>query len=137
MKIPCFCGSISNDRNYTCPQQIVERPLAHWWGSDDMSKHSDAHRAVIAEARALAAITRQHPRLAVSVCVLSEINKLTCNAKTRPGGRCRRTDLAENGRCRFHGGASTGPKTQAGKERACANLALRWANHEPKEKDNG
>jgi hypothetical protein len=27
-----------------------------------------------------------------------------------------------NGRCRLHGGLSTGPKTEEGKERALANL---------------
>lgn len=35
-----------------------------------------------------------------------------CEAKSEPGKR----------RCRFHGGCSTGPRTEAGKARACANL---------------
>lgn len=35
-----------------------------------------------------------------------------CQAKSEPGKR----------RCRFHGGRSTGPKTQSGKERALRNL---------------
>ncbi|WP_414881296.1 HGGxSTG domain-containing protein [Sphingomonas sp. Leaf33] len=36
------------------------------------------------------------------------------------------SDLCPSGRCRFHGGASTGPTTAAGIKRARANLARRW-----------
>ena len=52
-----------------------------------------------------------------------------CGAKTRAGGRCRATAVWDketnspiNGRCRMHGGLSTGPKTEEGKKRALANL---------------
>ena len=37
----------------------------------------------------------------------------TCGAKTRGGDPCRNYAM-KNGRCRMHGGASTGPKTAAG-----------------------
>jgi len=36
-----------------------------------------------------------------------------CGACTRAGGRCRQPAM-KNGRCRFHGGKSTGPRTAAG-----------------------
>lgn len=39
-----------------------------------------------------------------------------CGAKTRSGDPCRRSPMA-NGRCRLHGGLSTGPKTPEGRER--------------------
>jgi hypothetical protein len=39
-----------------------------------------------------------------------------CGAKTRRGTGCRCRAMA-NGRCRLHGGLSTGPKTAAGIER--------------------
>lgn len=39
-----------------------------------------------------------------------------CNAKTRAGKLCRAWAMA-NGRCRMHGGASTGPRTPEGVER--------------------
>lgn len=45
-----------------------------------------------------------------------------CGALNRKGQPCRRRDLAANGRCRLHGGASTGPRTAGGKARARANL---------------
>ncbi|MCK4870022.1 MAG: hypothetical protein KAS93_02820 [Gammaproteobacteria bacterium] len=45
-----------------------------------------------------------------------------CGAKTkRTGLPCRARALA-NGRCKYHGGLSTGPKTPEGKARALANL---------------
>lgn len=35
---------------------------------------------------------------------------LTCGARTRAGTPCKRRDLHTSGRCRLHGGLSTGPK---------------------------
>jgi hypothetical protein len=40
-----------------------------------------------------------------------------CGAKARHGGMCRAPSM-KNGRCRFHGGKSTGPKTEAGLSRS-------------------
>ncbi len=44
-----------------------------------------------------------------------------CGAKTRSGSPCTRTDLLKGGRCRLHGGLSTGPKTIEGKMRSALN----------------
>jgi len=52
----------------------------------------------------------------------NELFELTCGAKNRKGTPCKRKDLYSNGRCKFHGGLSTGPKTQAGKRRCTENL---------------
>lgn len=40
-----------------------------------------------------------------------------CRAKTRKGGLCMSPGM-RNGRCRMHGGASTGPRTPEGLERS-------------------
>ena len=48
--------------------------------------------------------------------------KQTCGAKTRTGAPCKNTRLYTSGRCKNHGGLSTGPKTEEGKARALANL---------------
>lgn len=40
-----------------------------------------------------------------------------CGAKSRLGHPCRQPAM-KNGRCRLHGGKSTGPKTAKGKERS-------------------
>jgi hypothetical protein len=55
--------------------------------------------------------------------------KKICGAKTRKGTPCRNTRLYKNGRCKNHGGLSTGPRTEAGKARALANLK----NHNERE----
>ena len=38
-----------------------------------------------------------------------------CNAKTRKGTPCQIKAIYKNGRCKLHGGLSTGPKTKKGK----------------------
>jgi hypothetical protein len=49
-----------------------------------------------------------------------------CGARTRVGGRCRRRSM-RNGKCRLHGGCSTGPKTAAGRARLSELQKRRWA----------
>lgn len=50
-------------------------------------------------------------------------NRGICGAKTRKGSPCqappvwdKAKDKSRNGRCKLHGGPSTGPKTDAGKD---------------------
>ena len=43
-------------------------------------------------------------------------NALRCGAKTRRGSACQAPAMS-NGRCRLHGGQSTGPRTAEGLER--------------------
>ena len=46
-----------------------------------------------------------------------------CGAKTRKGTQCQRPANKKNGRCRVHGGTSTGPRTEEGRARISqANL---------------
>lgn len=40
---------------------------------------------------------------------------LCCGAKTRAGTPCKLSGLFINGRCKLHGGLSTGPTSEAGK----------------------
>ena len=46
---------------------------------------------------------------------------LRCGAKTRAGTPCKLRSIYDNGRCKFHGGLSTGPKTPEGKKRSAMN----------------
>ncbi|WP_338152920.1 HGGxSTG domain-containing protein [Chimaeribacter coloradensis] len=46
-----------------------------------------------------------------------EIRHIPCGAKTRAGTPCKRTDISTNGRCKYHGGHSTGALTSEGKAR--------------------
>jgi hypothetical protein len=52
------------------------------------------------------------------------LRNLTCGARTSSGKPCRMTALFPNGRCIWHGGKSTGPKTPEGKAKALENLKL-------------
>jgi hypothetical protein len=54
-----------------------------------------------------------------------ELRGLPCGAQTRAGTMCKRTDIYANGRCKLHGGLSTGPRTAAGISRVTANLPRR------------
>jgi len=48
---------------------------------------------------------------------------IRCLARTRRGIECQRAAYKHNGRCRLHGGLSTGPRTQEGLQRiSAANL---------------
>ena len=51
-------------------------------------------------------------------------NPNLCNARTKSGKPCRALKLA-HGRCKWHGGLSTGPRTAEGKARCTMNLP--WA----------
>ncbi len=48
--------------------------------------------------------------------------KNLCMARTRRGTPCLCRPLPGKRRCKYHGGASTGPKTTAGRARSAANL---------------
>jgi hypothetical protein len=50
-----------------------------------------------------------------------ECRDMICGAKTRAGTPCKLTSIYDNGRCKFHGGLSTGPKTSEGKRRSALN----------------
>ncbi len=53
---------------------------------------------------------------------LEEFSDLVCGARTKAtGAPCKRRDIYANGRCRLHGGLSTGPRTEAGKRRCAQN----------------
>lgn len=53
--------------------------------------------------------------------LLPELRGLTCGANTRAGTPCKQKTIYENGRCKWHGGLSTGPTTEAGKEQSRIN----------------
>ena len=43
-----------------------------------------------------------------------------CGAKTKAGGACQRPAVKRTGKCTRHGGKSTGPRTQAGRDKIAA-----------------
>ena len=53
--------------------------------------------------------------------------QLKCGARTRKGTPCQCKPIPRKRRCKFHGGASTGPKTFEGKQKIADAQRLRWA----------
>jgi hypothetical protein len=49
-----------------------------------------------------------------------------CGAKNRKGLPCQCKLLLKGGKCKFHGGMSTGPRTEAGKKKSIASLRAGW-----------
>jgi hypothetical protein len=68
-----------------------------------------------------------------------------CGARCRDGSPCQAPpvwnkglDRPVNGRCRMHGGLSTGPKTEEGRRRiAESNFSRRSSAHSPAEGNRG
>ncbi|HAS6930309.1 hypothetical protein CFG65_09935 [Vibrio parahaemolyticus] len=63
-----------------------------------------------------------------------------CGAKTRAGTPCKRRGTKANGRCKLHGGGSTGPKTRTGKITSSRNAGKKipsWAMCTFTEKEEG
>ncbi len=51
-----------------------------------------------------------------------DLRDFTCGAKSKRSGQpCKNKSIYRNGRCKFHGGLSTGPRTEAGKRKAAKN----------------
>lgn len=76
-------------------------------------RHCDLSDAIAA---AWAATGYQHPPPERPV-MPEELRGLCCGAKTRAGTPCKLTSIYRNGRCKLHGGLSTGPTTPEGKAR--------------------
>jgi hypothetical protein len=62
-----------------------------------------------------------------------ELHDLRCGAKTRAGTPCKMQGLYYSGRCKLHGGLSTGPKSEAGKFKSAQNSKRMRTANEPRE----
>lgn len=79
--------------------------------------HDVAHRAAF-DAWVKAGYQPSPPEFPVFPEVL---RGLACGAKTRAGTPCKLTSIYSNGRCKLHGGLSTGPISQEGRAKASRN----------------
>ena len=59
-----------------------------------------------------------------------------CGAKTRAGGTCLVRVEFGKARCRFHGGLSTGPKSEAGRARIAEAHRRRWRPYRERQADD-
>ena len=65
------------------------------------------------------------PRYRPTESYPNDLQNFQCGATTRAGTPCKRKDIYRNGRCKYHGGMSTGAKTPEGKARQIAGFR-RW-----------
>ncbi|WP_082223960.1 helix-turn-helix domain-containing protein [Pseudorhodobacter wandonensis] len=101
---------------------------ARGWGISWQEQEDARIEAQLAVLRA-ATNAREAQRLA---CL-----RVSCGAKTRKGTPCRNKSESGKRRCKFHGGLSTGPKTQEGRDRIAEAQRLRWARVKEWPFDNG
>lgn len=70
-------------------------------------------------------LTFVHDSKWYEVKLSGEWNRI-CGARKKDGLRCRSKSLHKGGKCKFHGGLSTGAKTPEGKARAIAAMRAGW-----------
>lgn len=90
--------------------------LRHWIAHDEADAE---HRAqfFIDTGKVLPLILPKYPRFP------PECLDMRCGAKAKSTGQpCKSKEIHKNGRCKFHGGLSTGPKSATGKLAALGNL---------------
>jgi hypothetical protein len=61
--------------------------------------------------------------------------EMRCGAKTRKGMPCQAGPFGKGGRCRYHGGMSTGPRTPEGKARSLAAAREGYARWRAQQKE--
>jgi hypothetical protein len=97
--------------------------------------YRDLVASVIAEAEAERAANKPQPPMPRRITTqhareYQRLNKypyppefyaFTCGARTRAGTPCKIRSLWLNGRCKFHGGLSTGPRTEQGRLQSAVN----------------
>ena len=102
----------SKARDLTTAKAMVERPLR------------DTQVSSCAQAAGLRSTTQSRKPACREA-------KRECGARTRKGYSCKRPPYG-NGRCRNHGGLSTGPTTEEGKQRCAEAAKRRWAAYRQK-----
>ena len=71
-----------------------------------------------------------HCRVQVRDGVVHGSSPWACGAWARSRGRlCQAQGIGQGGRCRFHGGGSTGPRTVEGRARIAEAQRARWARY--------
>ncbi len=97
----------------------------YWLGEHDLLEHRPTDHAqapresVVPAAAASPAVLANRGRLRNGNPSGDYLAAPRCGARTRAGCACRQPAMA-NGRCRFHGGKSTGPRTATGLARSRA-----------------
>ena len=103
--------------NLKLPDKVAHYARAGGWGLTDWRAELDAG----VEARLAPFLERQAQRAA--------LQRVVCKATTRKGTTCRNLSEPGKRRCKFHGGESTGPRTDEGKARIAEAQRRRWCEY--------
>ncbi|MCF7700922.1 helix-turn-helix domain-containing protein [Loktanella sp. M215] len=76
-----------------------------------------------------ASLDRCNARVAERIAHYNATRRVICAARTRKGQPCRLKSEPGRNRCKFHGGKSTGPRTDEGKAKIAAAQRARWATY--------
>lgn len=126
--------------------ELHHRTIAYWEGKAALDPLSPAVAAICAalewritaqpiRARVMGSYTAKEPVLTYNN-VVNLIGarlaghlffaRVPCRATTRAGKPCRAQSEPGRKRCRFHGGLSTGPRTEEGRKRIAEAQRRRW-----------
>ena len=98
----------------------VSNPVRNKTTPEKRKRHRLHYEAAKAEFEELQ--RNGHPNIRPQLRSLpDDLRGLECGAATRAGTPCKQKAIYDNARCKWHGGLSTGPKTEAGKRAAAAN----------------
>jgi hypothetical protein len=114
--------------NYQAGQGKANGRTEKSWGT--VRGHSSIFEATYSRARTRHGLPPESLRSWGSSATQRE-PPMICGAKNRRGLPCQCKKLYGNGRCRFHGGLSTGPKTPEGKQRSLDAMRAgqkKWIN---------
>lgn len=93
-----------------------------------LKEHNTKHDAIMGQ---WAERGYQHPP-PILPSLPDDLRNLQCGAKTRAGSACKQKAIYTNGRCKYHGGLSTGPRTKEGKAKAAQNgFKPGWSKQSP------
>jgi len=111
---------------------LRRNPHARTHTGDEVRMRRELREAINGQARRLMreGICETWPEAKLQADALTR-----CNAKTRKGAPCQARGLGKGGRCRFHGGASTGPRTPEGKARSLAAVREGYARWRAQQKE--
>lgn len=103
-------------------------PIERRWGADRAPPTMTSPRKAEQFSDANAGARPQHGVKAKPAWRPRKADRPRCGAKTRKGSPCQAPARA-NGRCRMHGGLSTGARTEEGRQKIREAQLRRWARY--------
>jgi hypothetical protein len=107
-------------------KEIIEEMCLSWRACPATAHLHPDFRKVCDECTGVVCARMRAKGMAEDGSPLARKDRPCCSAKSRSGVACKKKVIPGKTKCRYHGGLSTGPKTEAGKARIAAAQRLRW-----------